>query len=66
MASYTQQEEARRLRQKTETLLLRNQALMQNSMDGIHIMDAQGNLVEANDAFCRMLLHPGRNARFQP
>ncbi|HKB59742.1 MAG TPA: PAS domain S-box protein, partial [Gallionellaceae bacterium] len=31
------------------------QALMQNALDGIHIMDAQGNLLEANDSFCNML-----------
>lgn len=39
----------------TNALLRRNQALMQNSMDGIHVMDIEGNVVEANDAFCRML-----------
>ena len=41
--------------QETAALLRRNQALMKNSLDGITIMDAQGNLVEANDAFCRKL-----------
>ena len=40
---------------KTGILLRRNQTLMQNSMDGIHVMDRLGNLVEANDAFCHML-----------
>jgi PAS domain S-box-containing protein len=55
MATHTQREEALRLRQENEALLLRNHALMQNSRDGIHIMDAHGNLVEANDAFYRML-----------
>lgn len=44
-----------RLLHETEMLLLRNRALMQTSMDGIHVMDVQGNLVAANDAFCRML-----------
>jgi len=44
-----------RLKSETEKLLRRNHALMQNSMDGIHVMDVQGNIVEANDAFCRML-----------
>lgn len=39
----------------TESLLRRNQALMTTSMDGIHVMDMQGNLLAANDAFCRML-----------
>lgn len=41
--------------QLTEALLLRNQALMMTSMDGIHVMDMQGNILAANDAFCRML-----------
>lgn len=39
--------------------LLRSEAwyqnLMRTSLDGIHIMDIDGNLLEANDAFCRML-----------
>lgn len=38
-----------------EALLKRNQVLMQNSLDGIHIMDVEGKLIEANDAFCGML-----------
>ena len=33
----------------------RYQNLMKTSLDGIHIMDIDGNLLEANDAFCRML-----------
>ena len=41
--------------QLTESLLRRNQALMTTSMDGIHVMDMQGNILAANDAFCRML-----------
>ena len=55
MAAHAQREQARRLQKQTEALLLRNQILMQSSMDGIHVMDMLGNLVEANDAFCRML-----------
>ena len=39
----------------TTALLQRNQALMQNSMEGIHVMDVAGNVLEVNDAFCRML-----------
>jgi len=50
-----QHEEARQLQKEAEALLHRNQALMQTSMDGIHVMDSQGNLMEANDAFCNML-----------
>ncbi len=55
MASHAQREQNRRLMQETARLLHRNQILMQNSADGIHVMDIQGNIVEANDAFCRML-----------
>ncbi len=55
MAAHAQREQARLLRKEAETLLLRNQTLMQNAMDGIHVMDMQGNIVEANDAFCHML-----------
>lgn len=39
----------------TNSLLSRFRTLMMTSMDGIHIMDTQGNVVEANDAFCNML-----------
>ncbi|MDD2929229.1 MAG: PAS domain S-box protein [Sideroxydans sp.] len=38
-----------------ENQLHRNQTLMRNSMEGIHVMDAEGNVLEVNDAFCRML-----------
>jgi len=39
----------------TESLLQRNEALMMTSMDGIHVMDLNGSLIAANEAFCRML-----------
>lgn len=39
----------------TESLLRRNQSLMQNSMDGVHVMDIDGNVLDVNEAFCRML-----------
>lgn len=55
LTSLRERELSRRLRNETEMLLLRNRALMLASADGIHVMDIQGNLVEANDAFCRML-----------
>jgi PAS domain S-box-containing protein len=55
MTSHTKREQASRLQQHTEALLHRNLALMKSSTDGIHIMDAEGNLLEANDAFYRML-----------
>jgi diguanylate cyclase (GGDEF)-like protein/PAS domain S-box-containing protein len=40
---------------ETEALLRRNRALMQNSMEGIHVLDIDGNVLEINDAFCNML-----------
>ena len=40
---------------ETQTLLRRNQTLMQSSMEGIHVMDLDGKLLEANEAFCNML-----------
>lgn len=40
---------------KVENLLQRNQTLMKTAMDGIHLLDREGNLVEASPSFCRML-----------
>lgn len=39
----------------TEALIHRNQVLMDQAIDGIHIVDEQGNLIEANCAFYQML-----------
>ena len=47
--------EYQRLQRETDALLRRNQGLMKTAIDGIHILDMQGNLVEFNDAFCQML-----------
>ncbi|HTN94144.1 MAG TPA: EAL domain-containing protein [Gallionella sp.] len=47
--------EYQRLQRETEALLRRNQGLMKTAIDGIHILDIEGNLVEFNDAFCQML-----------
>jgi diguanylate cyclase (GGDEF)-like protein/PAS domain S-box-containing protein len=33
----------------------KNRLLLHNAGDGIHILDEEGNVVEASDAFCRML-----------
>ena len=35
----------------------KNQALLRNASDGIHILDADGYLLEASDSFCSMLGH---------
>jgi PAS domain S-box-containing protein len=44
----------RRQRQQTQ----RSQALLRSASDGIHILDANGTVVEASDAFARMLGQP--------
>ena len=44
----------RRQRQEIE----RSQALLRGASDGIHILDAEGCVVEASDAFARMLGRP--------
>jgi PAS domain S-box-containing protein len=36
-------------------LSLRNQTLLQTASDGIHVLDKKGNVVEANQSFCKML-----------
>jgi diguanylate cyclase (GGDEF)-like protein/PAS domain S-box-containing protein len=48
-------DEGNKRQQEAQSQLRRNEALMATSMDGIHVMDMQGNIVAANDAFCRML-----------
>jgi PAS domain S-box-containing protein len=40
---------------ETKAQLHRYQALMRNSLDGVHILDIHGDIVEANDVFCDML-----------
>jgi PAS domain S-box-containing protein len=40
---------------ETKAQLHRYQALLKNSLDGVHILDIRGDMVEANDAFCDML-----------
>ena len=36
-------------------LAARHQTLLETGSDGVHVLDAAGNVVEANKAFCRML-----------
>lgn len=55
LSASAQRAETRRLQQESEALLHRNRALMKSAKDGIHVMDVDGNLVEANDAFYRIL-----------
>ena len=47
--------ERKQAEQQQQTLIQRNQILMDNAPEGIHILDIQGNVVEANLAFCRLL-----------
>jgi len=47
--------ERKQAKLKADSMIRRNQVLMQNALEGIHILDDQGNLVEANDSFCRHL-----------
>ncbi len=47
--------ERKRIQSDAMALMQRNQSLMRATLDGIHIMDEQGNIVEANDTFCQML-----------
>jgi diguanylate cyclase (GGDEF)-like protein/PAS domain S-box-containing protein len=55
LTAHAQHRQIRLLRLETERLRRRNQALMQNSMDSIYVMDMQGNVVDANHAFYQML-----------
>lgn len=41
--------------QQIEAQLKRNEALRDNSMEGVHVMDIEGDVLEVNEAFCRML-----------
>ncbi len=36
-------------------LALHNKTLLQTARDGIHILDENGNVLEANDSFCKLL-----------
>jgi diguanylate cyclase (GGDEF)-like protein/PAS domain S-box-containing protein len=47
--------ERKRAERKSEVLIRRHQALMKSALEGIHILDTDGNLVEFNDTFCRIL-----------
>ena len=43
------------MERRNEVLLLRQKVLMSSTLEGVHIMDIDGNIVEANDTFCQML-----------
>ncbi len=45
----------RNAEKELERQALRNETLLRSATDGIHILDANGNVIEANEVFCRML-----------
>jgi diguanylate cyclase (GGDEF)-like protein/PAS domain S-box-containing protein len=47
--------ERKKIQSEAMALMQRNQSVMKTTLDGIHILDMQGNVVEANEAFCRIL-----------
>lgn len=47
----TVKEKTRQLEEESK----KNQALLRNASDGIHILDPEGNVWEASDSFCAML-----------
>ncbi|MGD0960890.1 MAG: PAS domain S-box protein [Methylomonas sp.] len=44
-----------RVEQALKSECEKNLALLHNASDGIHILDAEGNLIEVSDSFCAML-----------
>ncbi len=47
--------EQKQIELRDQALLRRNQVLMQSTSEGVHILDDRGNVIEANEAFCRHL-----------
>ncbi|HEX7479917.1 MAG TPA: PAS domain-containing sensor histidine kinase, partial [Polyangiales bacterium] len=47
--------EHRNAERELEREALRNETLLRAANDGIHVLDANGNVLEANEVFCRML-----------
>ena len=55
LGTCTDIEDMKQAELKANALVRRNQVLMQGTSEGVHILDDQGNVIEANDAFCRHL-----------
>jgi diguanylate cyclase (GGDEF)-like protein/PAS domain S-box-containing protein len=55
--------ERKEVERKNEVLLLRQKVLMSSTLEGVHIMDIDGNIVECNEAFCQMLGYSPEDAR---
>jgi PAS domain S-box-containing protein len=47
--------ERKQIELKNLALIHRNQVLLDNALEGIHILNAQGDVLEANQSFCRLL-----------
>ena len=47
--------ERKQAEMKAAALIRRNQVLMQSTVEGMHVLDDKGNVIEANDSFCRHL-----------
>ncbi len=46
--------ERKKTQDALDALALRDKTILQMASDGIHILDENGNVVEANDSFCRL------------
>ena len=55
VTTYADISERQRAADATEAERARFQTILRNASDGIHILDPQGNVIEASDAFCHML-----------
>ncbi len=55
IVSHTNVTKIKAAEQLAATQAYRYQVLLQTASDGIHVLDQEGKVVEANDAFCRML-----------
>jgi len=47
--------ERKRAEEELQRQVLSNEMLMRSAVDGIHVLDSNGNVRQANDVFCRML-----------
>jgi diguanylate cyclase (GGDEF)-like protein/PAS domain S-box-containing protein len=50
--------ERKRVEQALQRESAKNLAFLRNASDGIHILDAAGNVLEASESFCEMLGYP--------
>lgn len=55
VAMLTDISERKQAEQQADALIQRNQILMNTALEGIHILDETGKVIEANNAFCEHL-----------